>query len=139
MKAVHLIMVLLALAPMVCQAQVQGGSPKSSSSDIVEAYYFHNTTRCATCRAVESEARQNIETLYPELVKQGKMSFQAFDLGEEQGKIMAKKLGVAGQSLLLVKGTNKVDITNEGFLYALTNPARLKSIMKEKIDGLMGL
>jgi len=39
----------------------------------------------------------------------------------------------------LVKGDQKINLTNEGFLYAVTNPTKLKSIIKEKVDGLLDL
>jgi hypothetical protein len=139
MKTIQLILVLFLMLPVGCLAQSQGAGTKSPTAGEIGAYYFHNTTRCVTCRAVESEARQNIEILYPAMVKEGKISFSAYNLEEEPGKTLAKKLGVAGQSLILVKGTNKVDITNEGFLYARTNPDKLRSIMKDKIDGLKDL
>lgn len=139
MKTIQFILLVLVMAPVASLAQTKVSQSKPGSQALVEAYYFHNTARCVTCKAVESEARQNMEVLYPELFRQGKMSFQALNLEEQNGKIQAKKLGVTGQCLLLVRGDRKVDLTNEGFLYARTNPVKLKSIMKEKIDGLMGL
>jgi len=39
--------------------------------------------------------------------------------------------------LLVVKGNQKINLTNEGFLYAVTNPAKFKSLIKEKVDPLM--
>ncbi len=139
MKPMKLVLILALLFPFICMAQPQSPASKTSPSDKIEAYYFHNTSRCVTCKTVEAEAKQDIEMLYPDLVKQGKMSFKALNLEEEAGKTMAKKLGVSGQTLLLVKGATKIDITNEGFLYARTNPNKLKSIIKEKVDGLLDL
>ena len=139
MKPMKLVLILALLFPFICMAQPQSPASKTPASDKVEAYYFHNTSRCVTCKTVEAEAKQDIEMLYPDLVKQGKMSFKALNLEEEAGKTMAKKLGVSGQTLLLVKGATKIDITNEGFLYARTNPNKLKSIIKEKVDGLLDL
>jgi len=55
------------------------------------------------------------------------------------GKAIAEKLQITGQTLLLVKGTQKINITNEGFLYARTNPEKFRSIIKEKVDGLLKL
>lgn len=129
MKTIKFILSLALLLPMV--AFSQGNAKK------VEVYYFHNTSRCVTCQTVEAEAKQNIETLYPDFVKKGDMSFASLNLEEENGKSLAKKLGVSGQTLLLVRGEKKVDITNEGFLYARTNPAKFKKIIKEKVDKLL--
>lgn len=137
MKSLQVFLTFVLLLSFAGMAQSQNFQGKTSSADKIEVFYFHNTSRCVTCKTVEAEAKQDIETLYPDLIKQGKMSFIALNLEEEQGKLMAKKLGVSGQTLLLVKGTKKIDITNEGFLYARTNPKKLKSIIKQKMDGLL--
>lgn len=137
MKSLHVILIFAFMLSFAGMAHSQSAQAKTSSSDKIEVFYFHNTSRCVTCKTVEAEAKQDIETLYPDLIKQGKMSFTALNLEEEKGKVMAKKLGISGQTLLLVKGTQKIDITNEGFLYATTNPKKLKSIIKQKVDGLL--
>ncbi len=66
-----------------------------------------------------------------------KIPFSSVNLDEAYGKALAKKLGVAGQTLLIVKGETKINITNEGFMYARNNPDKFKSIIKEKIDPLV--
>jgi hypothetical protein len=139
MKTIQSILLLALFIPMVCLAQTSKKEAKATSTDKVEAYYFHFSSRCVTCKAVEAEAKKNLETLYPEMVKQGKMSFQAVNMDEAPGKVIAEKMQVSGQTLLLVKGTQKINITNEGFLYARTNPEKFKSIIKEKVDGLLKL
>ena len=103
----------------------------------VEAYYFHFTQRCETCLAVEASAKENLEVLYPDLVKAGTITFQAINLNDKSSKPLAKKLKVPGQSLLLVQGDKQVNITNEAFLYARPNPDKFKALMKEKVDGLL--
>lgn len=98
----------------------------------VEAYYFHFSSRCATCKTVEAEAKSSIQNLYGE-----KVSFQTINLDDDASKTLAEKLNVSGQTLLLVKGDKKINITNEGFMYARSNPEKFKSIIKEKVDGLL--
>jgi hypothetical protein len=103
-----------------------------AASNIVEAYYFHMSTRCVTCKTVEAEAKKDLETLYG-----GKVSFQAINLEDEKNKAIVEKLKISGQTLLIVKGDSKINITNEGFLYAVTNPEKFKSVIKAKVDGLL--
>lgn len=131
MKTIRMILSVVLFVPLIAFSQ--------SSNKKVEVYYFHNTSRCVTCKTVEAEAKQDIETLYPDFIKKGDMSFTSLNLEEENGKSVAKKLDVSGQTLLLVRGEKKIDITNEGFLYARTNPAKLKKIIKEKVDQLLDL
>jgi len=130
-----LFVVLMAISMNIsCNAQDNKKEAETSKSDKVEAYYFHFTARCITCKTVEAEAKAGIESLYG-----GKVPFQAINLDEESGKALAEKLQVSGQTLLIVKGDEKINITNEGFMYARSNPEKLKSIIKEKVDGLMNL
>jgi hypothetical protein len=117
------------------QAKKQAVS--TTSGNDIEVYYFHMTTRCVTCRAVESEAKKNIEILYTDLFKKGKITFTALNIEEPAGKSMGERLGVTGQTLLIVKGDQKINITNEGFLYALSKPEKFKEIIKDKIDPLI--
>jgi hypothetical protein len=138
MRTIRIIMALALFIPMVgCSAQTEKKDVKTGSSEKIEAYYFHFTARCMTCKTVEAQAKLNIETLYPELVKQGKISFQSVNLDEESSKAMAEKLKVYGQTLLVVKGDTQIILTNEGFMYAVREPEKFKAIMKEKIDPLL--
>jgi phage portal protein BeeE len=101
-------------------------------NDKIEAYYFHNAIRCETCRTVEAEAKTDLKELYG-----NKVTFQALNLEEKTTQSIAKKLEVSGQTLLIVKGDQKINLTNEGFLYAVTNPEKFKAIIKEKVDPLL--
>ena len=114
--------------------QTQKKGTSGSADTKVEAYYFHNTSRCITCKTVEAEAKADLETLYGKQI-----SFQALNLEDDATKAIADKLQVSGQTLLVVKGDQKINLTNEGFMYARTNPKKFKSIIKEKVDKLMNL
>jgi hypothetical protein len=112
-------------------------SPKASSTqngdtDEVEVYYFHFNTRCETCRTVESEAKMNVEELFG-----GDVEFTALNLDDKAGEAKGKELGVNSQTLLIVKGDKKINLTNEGFLYAQTNPDKFRKIIEDKIKPLL--
>lgn len=140
MKTIRIIIAVFLFSPFIaCTAQSTNKEIKTSvsNSDKIEAYYFHFTARCTTCRTIEDKARENLETLYPNQFKQGLITFQSLNLEEESTKPLAEKLGVSGQTLLIVKGDKKIDLTNEGFLYAVVKPEKFKEIINEKVDGLM--
>lgn len=137
MKTIKIMLVLAFLLPLVSLAQNNQTGTKTASTDQIEVYYFHLTSRCITCKTVEAEAKQNIENLYPEMVKQGKMSFQSINLEDASSKVLAEKLQISGQTLLLVKGFTQINLTNEGFMYARTNPEKFKTILKKKVDTLL--
>ena len=131
-------LVLITMIGISCNAQTnQKPAPAISKNGDVEVYYFHMTTRCVTCKTVEAEAQKNVEMLYADQVKAGRISFTAINLDEATGKSLGEKLGVNSQTLLIVKGDQKVNITNEGFLYAVSQPQKFAEVMKSKIDPLL--
>lgn len=137
-KLFFLSIILIATIGTSCNGQTSQKSALSDSkSNDVDVYYFHMTIRCVTCKTVEAEARKNIEMLYSDQVKAGRISFTALNLEEATGKTMGDKLGVNSQTLLIVKGDQKINITNEGFLYAVSQPQRFTDVIKSKIDPLI--
>jgi hypothetical protein len=130
---------VLFLPVVACNAQTTKKTATAGSSGKVEAYYFHFNARCITCKTVEAEAKTDIELLYPGLIKSGKVSFKAVNLDEPSSKAIAQKLNINGQTLLLVNGEQKINITNEGFMYARSDPEKFKALIKEKVDMLLKL
>lgn len=141
MKTVKILIAFVLMIPAIsCNSQSQKkvvAADNTGSSDKIEVYYFHFTARCVTCRTIEAKAKENLETLYPNQVKQGLITFQSVNLEEASSKSLAEKLGVSGQTLLIVKGDQKINLTNEGFMYAMTRPEKFKEIINEKVDGLL--
>ena len=135
MKMIRLLLAVTLMATFY-SGNAQVSNKADDAGEKIEAYYFHFTTRCMTCRTVEERAKENLGDLYPAQMKAGTVTFQAANLNEEAGKALAKKLGVSGQTLLLVKGSKQINLTNEAFLYAVTNPEKYRAIIKEKVDEL---
>jgi hypothetical protein len=132
--AVFSFFILILISGLLCTAQTAVKETKGLSSVKVEAYYFHLAARCVTCKAVEAEAKKSLESLYS-----GKVSFQAINLEDAANKVIVDKLQISGQTFLIVKESTKINLTNEGFLYARSNPEKFKSIIKEKVDRLIKL
>jgi hypothetical protein len=95
-------------------------------------YYFHFTRRCLTCQAVENVTKEALEEYYG-----NKVTFTGLNLDETDGVEKGKVLGIDGQTLIIVSGDTKINLTNEGFMYARANPDKLKSLIKEKVDSLL--
>ena len=93
--------------------------------------YFHFTRRCATCIAISSNSNEVIAAYT------GKASFVEYNLDEDEGKEMGKKLNVGEQALLLLYGDNEIDLTEEAFLNANSNPDKFKQILTEKLDEVL--
>lgn len=140
MKAIRFFLAFALIIPvMSCNGQQnKKETPDSStaSSEKIEAYYFHFTARCTTCITIELKAKEFIEKGYPEMVKAGLITFQSVNLDDAASKPLADRLGVTGQTLLLVRGEQKINITNEGFLYAVAKPEKFNEVIREKVDFL---
>jgi hypothetical protein len=125
--------ILLMLGNWSCHAQANKKTADSKVSAKVEVYYFHFTRRCATCMAVEENARKAVEILYADKVKNGEYSFRGINLDEDSSKPVAEKLGIGGQTLLVVCGDKKIDITDKGFMNA-NDLGRMKEEIKKAIE-----
>jgi hypothetical protein len=133
-----ILITLVAITLVACNAQSKE-TPKSEVviSEDVQIYYFHNTKRCATCNAVEAETMVALEMFYKDKVEAGTVAFVSLNLEEDKGAEMAQTLQVSGQTLLIVKGENQVNLTNDGFMNARTNPEKFHEILKTQIDNLL--
>ena len=98
----------------------------------VTVYYFHYSVHCATCDAVESTARNVCREM-----DTTRVAFVSLNLEENGIEDMARKIGVYGQSLVIVSREKKYDLTGDGFLYALHNPEKLRSLMKGIIEPIL--
>ena len=105
---------------------------KVSTIHKVNVYYFHFARRCATCIAVEKESQRAVKELFGD-----KVSFTSYNLDWPDGEKLGKQLSIFGQTLLIVCGDKKIELTAKGFRYARKNPEKLKQILKEKIEPLL--
>ncbi len=140
MKFLRLIIAALVIVSFVScttQTSVKEVNTSSANSDVIEAYYFHFTARCVTCKTIEAQAKEDLEILYPEHMKNGLITFQSLNLEEAVNKPIAQSLGVSGQTLMLVRGDQKINITNEGFMYAVVKPEKFREVINEKVEFLL--
>jgi len=109
----------------------------TTPTDDIYVYYFHYSHRCETCVAVEEESKKALNELYPTEMETGKIVFQSIDMDEKEGEELAKTMEIPGQTLIFIKKETSIDITNEGFLYAVSESEKLKSKIKETVDELL--
>lgn len=108
-------------------------SEKIKAAESVQVYYFHYTRRCKTCNAVESQTKKALQELYAKQMQAGKITFASVNLEEPEGKRIGDSIGVKSQSLLVVSGDQQYDLTDKAFLYATTNPDKLKLELQKAI------
>ena len=104
---------------------------KNQKTSETVAYYFHGTSRCVTCEAVETVTRDALKELYGD-----KVAFVVINREEEKDNPLVVKHQISGQTLLIINGDKKVDLTTDAFLNARTNPDKFKSKLKATIDSM---
>lgn len=110
---------------------------KSESTSVVKGYYFHGTRRCTTCKAVEEVTKEILSEYYASELADKTISFEAINLDEEDSKVLANKLKVSGQMLLFVSDTDTVNLTNQAFMNAISNPLKLSVFITDEIDKML--
>jgi hypothetical protein len=127
MKKIGFLMIAAFLITGGLLGQVKKTSP-------TEVYYFHMTRRCNTCQTVEKVTEEAMNEFFVDAIKKGEVAFRSVNLEDKENKELVKKLKVQGQSLLIVNGKEKIDITDKGFLYAVNEPAKLKAEIKTSVE-----
>jgi uncharacterized protein YxeA len=123
---------LVVLILAICFSGIFAASAQTGAKPTgVEVYYFHGTHRCTTCNTVEKVAKEALKQYYGDQV-----TLQSINREEEQNSALVKKFQIAGQTLLVVKGDKKEDLTNIAFMNAERSPQRLKTKLKETIDKM---
>jgi len=132
--------VLMLLGNSSCNAQPKNDNKASlADTEKIEVYYFHFTRRCITCNAVESETKKALAEYYPEKMSKGDISFISLNLDDESSKAAAQKAQASGQALIILKGTTRIDLTTQGFMYAKNTPEKLREAVKTSIDPLIAV
>jgi hypothetical protein len=107
----------------------------------VQVYYFHGTQRCATCLAIEENARKTLQNYFPEQLKNGTIQFASVNIDEKENFKLAEKYEAGGSALWLTKISNgketKKDMTNFAFSYGRSNPEKFFAGLKDEINNLL--
>jgi len=105
---------------------------QTESAPEIKAYYFHATQRCATCQAVEAVTKEALKENYGE-----KIPFESINREKDKENPLIKKYQVSGTTLLIIKGNEVVNLTNDAFMNARTKPEKLKEKIKETVDAML--
>jgi len=112
-------------------------SNKKEITSTVRGYYFHGTRRCTTCKAVEEVTKEILSEYYTAELADKTISFETINLDEEDNKVLANKLKVSGQTLLFVSNTDTVNLTNQAFMNAVSNPSKLSIFITDEIEKML--
>ena len=115
-------------------AKVQSGQVK----DFVEILYFHGKQRCMTCRSIEQNTKELLESKFQRQMKEGKVVYRVIDISMKDNAQLAEKYEVTWSSLFLVQhknGKEKAEnLTEFAFGHSRTQPETFKRGLAEKIN-----
>jgi hypothetical protein len=129
-KLLYLV-ILMVVSSVFEPVFAQSTASKQTGEAGIEAYYFHNTRRCMTCNKVEEVTKESLKALYGD-----KITLKSLVFEDQKNKKIVEKYKVEGQSLFLVKGDKKIDITNDAFMNAVRRPEKLKEKIQETVASL---
>jgi len=104
---------------------------KTANASVINVYYFHGKQRCKTCIAVGDLAKKTIEETYS---GNNKVKFIEVDTSNKQFEELVNKYEVSWNALIIAKGDNSVDITEQAFANALNNPDVLSELIKKEVN-----
>lgn len=120
-----------------CGSGDNTATAKSPEKDRVEVMYFHGKQRCATCMAIEKNAKEVVNTLFADELKNGTVVLKTVDISTPEGEEIADKYEVTWSSLFVNKWKDgkesRNNLTEFGFGNARNNPDGFKIGLADKI------
>ena len=108
----------------------------SGSADRVDVVYFHRTQRCYSCTYMEEAARYAVETCFADELSSGKVTFQVFNVEEEQNADIVEKYQASYLSLYInavKEGADHIELVTD--LYTLIgNDEAFVETLNSKIE-----
>ena len=118
--------------------KAKGEEPKR---DCVEVLYFHGKQRCATCMAIEKNAKEAVEAQFAQELKNGTVVFKSIDISKDENEKIAAKYEVTWSSLIISRWKDGKEshenMTEFAFANARTAPDAFKSGVADKIRTLL--
>ena len=108
-------------------------------ADRVELVYFHRSQRCASCIYAEDGVRYTLEKYFEEEMANSIVSFEVYDLGEEENAAVIEEYGAYTSSLfinVIREDTNDIEEVNEIWLVVGDNDAFVETV-KNRIEGTL--
>ncbi len=133
-----LMMLTLMIGLMSCGSSADNSANAANPvKDHVEVIYFHGKQRCATCMAIEQNAKATVDEMFADELKNGAVVFKTVDISTPEGEALADKYEVSWSSLYVNewKGGKETrnNMTKFGFGNARNNPDAFKKGLSDKI------
>jgi hypothetical protein len=78
-------------------------SPAETANDGLVVYYFHSNARCPTCRAIESQAQETVQTHFASQLDDGELVWKILNYETPSVKPLASKFEIQNPVVVLAK------------------------------------
>ena len=136
-----LVLMMVSLILLACGEKSNAVPVKEQSGqvrDFVEVLYFHGKQRCVTCRSIEQNTKELVESKFQRQMKEGKVVYRVIDISKKENARIAEKYEVTWSSLFLVQhksGKEKAEnLTEFAFGHSRTQPEVFKKGLAEKVN-----
>lgn len=137
MKMKNLVLLIFSLLVLVSCGDKDSKKSEKENMEItqeqnsgVNVYYFHGNQRCKTCIAVQNVAKETIEKTYPN----NEVRFIEVNTSKKENEALVEKYEVSWNALIIEKGENSEDLTEQAFALAVNSPKELEKIIIETVD-----
>lgn len=139
MKTRNLLFIaFIALFAISCNSKGQTEKNESKETatvtlddSVTNVYYFHGKQRCKTCIAVGDLTKKTVEEAY---AGNANVKFIEVDTSDKQFDDLVNKYEVSWNALIIARGNNSVDITEQAFGNAVNNPDVLRDLIKKEVN-----
>lgn len=118
-------------------AKSDPATAEQTQNDRVEVLYFHGKQRCATCMAIEKNAKEAVETQFADELKNGTVVFKSIDISKAENEQIAGKYEVTWSSLFVCKWKDGKEtyenLTEYAFANARKAPETFQNGLIEKV------
>ena len=109
----------------------------------VEVLVFYGAQRCATCRAIETQSKELVESAFAEDLASGLLVYRTVDMTTPEGEALADHYEVASSSILLVKHLGDKESVNNltrfAFSTARNKPEEFKEGLRKGVRDLLNV
>ncbi len=126
-----IVVFVLLLASIIFVAKINA----ADKPELIKIMYFHGTTRCEGCIAIESNITRSVDALYSEERKNGKIIFESIDFLAEGNEKFTDAYQLETQTLIISKIVDGKEVRwvnlDKVWDYAASFPKMKKYIDKE--------
>jgi hypothetical protein len=104
-SAIALVPGTIPAAPQKAKAPTAATAAPAASPGIL-VYYFHATTRCATCRTIEAYAKEAVTSRFASDIDARRLAWQAVNVDEPANRHFISDFQLYTRSVVVVDGKN---------------------------------